>query len=408
MTGGVIRLPGEFSKSAYLLILMLISVEFFHFTPIAAYCNGDICLILFLLWMAAGHFLYNPREQYWSIKIKFYYWPVLFVWGGVLISFFAARALYGQSFFTSFFTSRSMLAMFALPALGVVNPQVKDLEQSTLWFSVILLVFAVLDAVGIPILDRSAYLDEKELRPYIDEDSFVACLPGFHWLAMALFFYLDHLREGYTIRDLGIVLFLFAGIFLLQNRSMLFLCAIMSGYVLLTVRGGSRRQTFIIRGLVILVAVALIGITVPQWIKLFDETATNLGSDDYNRILAFNYFLFQASPEPIYYFTGMGLISSNTSSIMKDLMEAGIYNSDVGFIGLWNHYGVLPIVAVLIVVVRGLKRSAPLYVKFNALFILGSSLTLACFNTLDKLLWLCLFIYMVYQKPLLPKRETDQ
>ena len=301
-----------------------------------------------------------------------------------------------------------MLAMFALPALGVVNPQVKDLEQSTLWFSVILLVFAVLDAVGIPILDRSAYLDEKELRPYIDEDSFVACLPGFHWLAMALFFYLDHLREGYTIRDLGIVLFLFAGIFLLQNRSMLFLCAIMSGYVLLTVRGGSRRQTFIIRGLVILVAVALIGITVPQWIKLFDETATNLGSDDYNRILAFNYFLVQASPEPIYYFTGMGLISSNTSSIMKDLMEAGIYNSDVGFIGLWNHYGVLPIVAVLIVVVRGLKRSAPLYVKFNALFILGSSLTLACFNTLDKLLWLCLFIYMVYQKPLLPKRETDQ
>ena len=80
---------------------------------------------------------------------------------------------------------------------------------------------------------------------------------------------------------------------------------------------------------------------------------------------------------------------------MKDLMYAGIHNSDVGFVGLWNHYGILPVIATVIVAVKGLKKGSPLYLKFNALFILIGGATIACFNTPDKILWLCTFIYLV-------------
>ena len=81
---------------------------------------------------------------------------------------------------------------------------------------------------------------------------------------------------------------------------------------------------------------------------------------------------------------------------MKDLMDAGIYNSDVGFVGLWNHYGILPILTIVAVAIKGLKKSSPLYLKFNAFFVLISGATIGCFNTPDKLLWLCVYIYLVF------------
>ena len=136
--------------------------------------------------------------------------------------------------------------------------------------------------------------------------------------------------------------------------------------------------------------------TLPQWIKLFTQTFTELGDDDYNRILAYNYFLFDACPSFVYYLTGTGFISANTTSLMQDLMAEGIYNSDVGFVGLWNFYGVLPIIAFVILIVKGLGRSKPYFVKFNAVLILVGSVTIACFNTMDKILWPCFYIFMLY------------
>ena len=189
---------------------------------------------------------------------------------------------------------------------------------------------------------------------------------------------------------------------------MLFITAVLFAYTVFSIKGRSSIQTYIFRILSVVLLALAIGMTIPQWIKLFQETVSQLGDDDYNRILAYNYFLFQACPKPIYYFTGMGLISANTSSIMKDLMDMGIYNSDVGFVGLWNHYGILPIIAIIIVSLKGLKKGTPLYLKFNAVFILIGGVTIACFNTPDKILWLCTFIYMVYHSDISHSRSDNR
>jgi hypothetical protein len=167
---------------------------------------------------------------------------------------------------------------------------------------------------------------------------------------------------------------------------MLFTCAVFFVYTFFTVKGKTPKQTAVIRYGTLLIIALIIGTTIPQWLKLFQETSSQLGDDQYNRILAYNYFLFQACPSAIYYFTGTGMISAHASSIMKDLMYAGIHNSDVGFVGLWNHYGILPVIATVIVAVKGLKKGSPLYLKFNALFILIGGATIACFNTPDKIL----------------------
>ena len=385
-----------FSKSAYLLILMLISVNLFHFMPIAKYTDNDICLVAFLFWIVLGHFLYKPWNKWLSISIRKEYWPMLVIWLGVIISFLPSRSLYGQSFVSSFITSRAMLSMLALPILFVIQLSRRDIEKAAKWFSIILLVFAILDAMGIPILDRSFFIDEDHPKKLIDDDSFVMLLPGFHWVGISLFFCLDKLKKVFSTRNLVSSVFFFSAVFLLQNRTMLFISAVFFAYTFFTVTGKTSKQTAVIRYGTLLIVALIIGVTAPQWLKLFKETSSQLGNDDYNRLLAYNYFLFQACPGVIHYFTGMGLISAKISSIMKDLMDAGIYNSDVGFVGLWNHYGILPIIAVLIVTLKALKKGMPLYLKFNALFILIGGATITCFNTPDKNLWLCVFIYLLF------------
>ena len=385
-----------FSKSAYLLILMLISVNFFHFMPISKYTDNDICLIAFLFWIVLGHFLYKPWNKWLSISIRKEYWPMLVIWLGVIISFLPSRSLYGQSFVSSFITSRAMLSMLALPILFVIQPSRRDIEKAAKWFSIILLIFAVLDALNIPIIDRTFFIDEDRPKKLIDDDSFVMLLPGFHWVGISLFFCLDRLKKVFSTRNLVSSVFFFAAVFLLQNRTMLFICAVLFAYTFFTVTGKTSKQTAVIRYGTLLIVALIIGVTAPQWLKLFKETSSQLGNDDYNRLLAYNYFLFQACPGVIHYFTGTGLISAKTSSIMKDLMDAGIYNSDVGFVGLWNHYGILPILTIVAVAIKGLKKSSPHYLKFNAFFVLISGATIGCFNTPDKLLWLCVYIYLVF------------
>ena len=376
---------------------MLISVDFFHFTPIASLTGSDICLVLFLLWLFAAHFLYNPPEKFLGFTWKRYYWPLLLIGLGVLISFIPASILYGQSILQSLISSRIMLALLALPAIGTVRPNRKELEKAVIYFSVILLAFACLDALGLPLIDREFFISEmnpdKEL---IEEDSFVMLLPGFQFIVVALFFFLDRLKSGGNIYDLCGALFFIGAVFLLQNRTILFIAAVVFAYTFLTIQGNTRKQTYLYRALSVVLIGGMIATTIPHWIRLFTETASQLVDSDYNRILAYNYFLFQACPSWIYYLTGTGFISANASSIMQDLMAAGIYNSDVGLIGMWNYYGVLPLVAIFTAIVRGFHKQSPYYVKFNAFLILVGGLTIACFDTMDKILWLCLFFYMVF------------
>ena len=394
-----LRIKLSMNKSAYLLILMLISTCFFHFTPISAFTRNDFCIVLFLLWLFAGHFMYNRPENYSVLTLdRRLCWPLALVWGGVLISFFAANALYGQGLFTSLVASRSMLSFLALPALGLVSPGVKDIERAAVTFSVILLAFSIMDALGIPVIDREFFIDPEKPKELIDEGSFVMLLPGFQWVPISLFFFLDRLGRSLNLRDFLGAVFFIAGVFLLQNRTILIASALPFAYVLFTIKGSSRRQTVYLRFGAAVVALGLIAFTLPQWIKLFSETATDLGNDDYNRILAYNYFFKEACPSPVYYLTGTGFISANVNSIMQDLMEVGIYNSDVGFVGFWNYYGILPIVCFIILIIKGFRASAPYFLKFNAFLILVGSATVACFDTMDKILWLCVYVLMLYKK----------
>ena len=319
---------------------------------------------------------------------------MLAIWTGVLISFLPAWLIFGQPFMTSLITSRDMLSLLALPVILAINPSLKELESFSRTFSIILLSFAILDALGIPILSREFYIAEGRTEDVlIDEDSFVMILPGMQFVALSFIFALDSLRKCFSVRNLVETVFFFGAVFLLQNRTTLFAVSCIMVVALFTIKGLDRRRTKYIRVFSATLLVVALAITAPQWIKLVTQTRLELGNSDYNRILAYTYFLTSACPGLLYYFTGTGLISAKVSSHMKDLMAMGIYNSDVGLVGMWNHYGIIPVVAILVIVLSGLfGRSRTFLVRSNAFYMLVASFTIGIFVTVPNIMWLSVFV----------------
>jgi len=144
------------------------------------------------------------------------------------------------------------------------------------------------------------------------------------------------------------------------------------------------------------IVVFITRLTFDQWYTLFSQTTLELNNDDYNRVKAFNYFLFEANPHWINYFIGNGFLSAHATTLKANLMATGIYNSDMGFIGMWNYYGIIPIILYFVFIIKSfISKSIPFYVKAMAFHILLGSLTISHFMGNSSFsMWLFMFIYL--------------
>jgi len=128
---------------------------------------------------------------------------------------------------------------------------------------------------------------------------------------------------------------------------------------------------------------------------LYLETMDQLSNPDYNRIKALTYVFSLPNGYPSI-LIGSGFISGTFSPLVSDLTKEGIYYSDIGMFALWHVYGLLPTVAILASVFRGLSPNHSLEVRGNALLILICSLTVGYFASVETLTWLCFYLYLLY------------
>jgi hypothetical protein len=167
------------------------------------------------------------------------------------------------------------------------------------------------------------------------------------------------------------------------------------GYIIIT---QLRRQRLLLVSFILFFGTFFFYQTHETWNKLLLETFTELNDEDYNRVLAFNYFLYEANPNWLTYFLGNGFLSSHTLSLMQDNMEQGIYNSDMGFLGYWNQFGLIPIIVFLTCIIKAFfSKLVPFHVKVMAFHIIACLLTISYFGKVQTILWFSLFYYlMVY------------
>jgi len=121
--------------------------------------------------------------------------------------------------------------------------------------------------------------------------------------------------------------------------------------------------------------VIVIGIiyTTEMWTILIKNTQSNLGESDYNRWKALYYYFNEYSSNWFCYIFGNGYPSGGKSPLGNLLwanFERGIYATDLGMIGMWVDFGIIPLIAIYSIIVSILRHDFfPLYLKFMCLHI---------------------------------------
>ena len=79
-------------------------------------------------------------------------------------------------------------------------------------------------------------------------------------------------------------------------------------------------------------------------------------------------------------------------------MEEGIYNSDVGFIGYWNQFGIIPVVAIFTMYFSVLKKrnKYPFFMKLVVVYSIICGMTTIYYGASVKIMHLVLFYYLFY------------
>ena len=80
---------------------------------------------------------------------------------------------------------------------------------------------------------------------------------------------------------------------------------------------------------------------------------------------------------------------------MQNLMKEGIFNSDLGLIGMWHQFGVITVASLLVYMFKGLSNKRSFVVRGFALTMLLGMLTFSYFVEYEYILWLCFYYYLL-------------
>lgn len=369
----------------WLCVLMILSVNFFELIPITRVfgVDGGYTFYLITLFILFTFYRRKHIRDYLSWMNPFWWFMI-----GILLSFIPALLYYGQSFGRSFLTNRHMLYFCAFPVFIAIRPSEREIRSALYAFSVIYLVIVlVVSFVNnnlIPVPEYSAFLEH-------DGSDYVLTVQGFRYVVLGLIMALDRLMYKFNSRNLFWMLFLFGVIFVIQNRTSIMVAIVVSLFAVWDMKMGARKLMLI--SVIIAAALFMVVMTASQWGLLYDETMTQLSDPDYNRIKSMSY-MFAHRDGFIRYILGDGFISGYVDSLLVRLGADGIYHSDVGLFGMWNQYGLIPVITIIVCCIKGLAAEKSFISKSVALYILLGAATLSYFGLSETLTLLAFFLYM--------------
>ena len=386
-TWGVARKKRSYIE-VWIFLLMLFSVNFFDIIPVTNVVgtNGSFTFYLVSLFLM---FTFNRRA--WisdSLKWLVPLWWLVF---GIVLSFIPALVQYGQSFGQSFLTNRRMFELAAFPILIAMRPTEQELRSSLYAFSIVYLFLSVFISFVAP-----EWVPHDETRNFIESGDYVHTLYGIRIVFFAYIFAFHRATRLPNSKNIAWVVFQFFVLFIAQNRTSLIAAVVLAAYVLYTMRMNSNK--LIIIAFLILSVLLLVVYTASQWNVLYMETVDQISNPEYNRNKSILYML--APRDWLRYLLGDGFISANVNPILHYLQDSGIYHTDVGLLGYWHQYGVIPTLTVLVLTIKGLFRKQSFLVRGAAIYVLVGAITLSYFALSETLLWLSIYMYLYFSADL--------
>lgn len=388
-----------------ILILIIIAIGCFDFVPFEPVFGGNGIFTFYMLALAVIYIRNLGFQIRYGVfpKLK----PMWWILAGILISFIPAYLYYGQHLYHSLVVYRQFAAYLVYPVLLSIRPSNTEIKRALYAFSIIYFLalmwgtFVHPDWVIIPDYGNS------------ESGDIVYRLPGDQFLVPALIYALNDFRNRKNKLRWGLLsLFIFFVLFLIQSRTILMGALSVIVFVVLFDKKASRRlaaEVLMVFFFVVFIVAAFSFVS-----GLFEETMGQLSDPDYNRVKAFNYFISGTNGWASYLW-GNGFISGHVSSVVEQLQTDGIFYSDLGLVGMWYQFGIIPSLTVLVYVFKGLSRKHSYVVRANALNIMMGAMTISYFLTPRYSLWLCLYFYLYYSdaqyveaKKLEEKRKVKQ
>ncbi|MFT3748750.1 MAG: hypothetical protein QM768_10555 [Agriterribacter sp.] len=352
-------------KSTYIFICLLYSVEFWKLSFVSGILNQDIILVLTLLWSFLG-FVFFKKDKTNSLFVRRYLKFSNWIFAAVFISMFSAYFFWQQTFSQSFIAQRFVYAFILLPSLLHVKPSENDIIKALKWISALTIVVWSLAAIDPTIIS----IDDDSVANKGDTD-FGYYVEGIHFVVLYLYYEVQHFINKLNFKTSIAIGLLLTFIFLYQNRSIMLGVFPVIIYALIKFKSSRK---FVLISFISMILIAGIIYTSETWLALFEETQGQLDNAEYGRNVALGYYIFQYSPHWFCYVFGNGFPSGGNSplgDLMWDNFKLGIYASDLGLIGMWTSYGVIPLIAVYFVVIKVLRKQRyPLYLKFICFHIL--------------------------------------
>lgn len=368
------------NRSIYILILIFFCLNFWNIKPIG-FLSSDTILIATFIYLIAGIIFYPNRSYVFSGK---YYTPINWILAGIFLSMIPAYIFYNQSITQSLITYRFQYLMSIPFFLARINPTKVEVLKALKIFSYIYGLFLVFK-IAVP----SLYVVDIEKEIFINPEDDSVLLAGFTLMTIPLYYTLQQLVTNLTKEGVLYSLYIMAMIFISGNRSTLFPALLLSGYMILKLK--SNKKYFVI-ALAVIIGIYAMSDNI---MALIEQTQSNINDTDYNRNKAVIYFIYEACPNIWCAIFGNGYLSAHSTSIMADLMDIGIYNSDLGFVGYWNQFGIIPIIAFLYIYIGAIrKKKIPIYLKLTSIQTLICGLTISYFGNTVQMIFFLIFYYL--------------
>ena len=383
------RLSEERKISIYLYIVLLVNQSGVQL-PFLNFMTGNNQIILAGLLLVIGLFLFYKRRRMpaHSLGMKFFWWLLV----AIVVSIFMADWLWGQDFRTSILLYRHNIWLLYLPLLFYIKPNVKSISNALFAFTITVGLVWIGQAIGLITVNFRESIWGEVLDGRNEFGGYN--MPGIRIACFSLYLFLGEMATEYSATKLLKVIIASVVVVLSAQRAMMLFALPLTAYVFLFKMKISTPKKIAVAIIFSVFAITFFTRTGDVWNSFISETTEQLGDKDYNRWMAVDYFLNNYSKNTLSLLLGNGFLSLKNAGgrLVHELGYLGIYIDDIGMLGVWVRYGLIPIVVLYYIVVKVLlSKSMPLYMKLMCIHIgfLPTSWTLVGFHYF-------VFIFLIY------------
>ena len=356
-------------NTALIFLLVICSLNFFYAKIVTTTSLKSLCfaVVFGVICLSAPHFFKHKKG---------FVLPIQLITLAILTSIFVSYYSWSQSLANGASTIPMLLWIVFFYLLHIKFP-IAQLERIVFiygWIYIILYIYQFTHSSQVYFGFREEFKEDRGVIRIL--------FPGAGVFFLGYFIALNKVMEKHSYRWI-FILYILAGIavtVLQVTKQSIALLLLITIFHLL-------RKVSTIKKVAVLVASAVIAIVVlnsdnPVSKGIIESQKDNVSDGSQNiRVMASEYFIADFSPNLVSRILGNGFpnLTSNYGKYVTMLEDNyGYYLTDVGVVGMYAMFGIIPLMAYLFIFIKGLLMSVPpefQYVKYYLFLILATSLT---------------------------------